>query len=213
MDTKRKSFETLDLCGGRLCLDFVNTVDWRDSQETFDYLQTFQDLVLWGEHVDILTDHNAQHLFDKAAERPREAEQIFEHAIVLRETFYRIFSASIRQREPSDKDFVHFNMQLSTTMAHACLVKTENGFSWNLRGDPTEFNWIIHHLIRSAADLLVSADLVRLKQCANPRCDWFFVDNSRNRSRNWCNMKVCGNRAKAHRFYQRKLQNKMSQRM
>lgn len=39
----------------------------------------------------------------------------------------------------------------------------------------------------------------RLKRCENPRCGWLFVDRSRNRSRRWCEMATCGNRAKAKR--------------
>ncbi len=206
MDAKKTHPETLDLRGGRLCLDFVNTVDWRGSTEVSDYLQSFQDVVLWGRHVSIFTEHDVQQLLGKAAENPDEGELVFGRTIALRETFYRIFSASVQQREPSAEDLVLFNMQFSRTMAHSSLVKTENGFLWDLRGDKTALDWVLNPLIRSAADLLVSAELTRLKQCGNPKCDWFFLDNSRNRSRNWCSMKICGNRAKAHRFYQRKQQ-------
>lgn len=53
---------------------------------------------------------------------------------------------------------------------------------------------------RSAADLLVSPDLARVRKCAGPTCDWPFVDMSRNRSRRWCDMRECGNRAKARRY-------------
>lgn len=36
----------------------------------------------------------------------------------------------------------------------------------------------------------------RIKACANPNCTYAFVDSSRNRSRRWCDMAGCGNRAK-----------------
>ncbi len=32
------------------------------------------------------------------------------------------------------------------------------------------------------------------------RCGWFFIDSSRGRRRRWCNMKTCGNQAKATRY-------------
>jgi predicted RNA-binding Zn ribbon-like protein len=44
----------------------------------------------------------------------------------------------------------------------------------------------------------------RLKVCADHGCLWAFYDHSKNRSRNWCNMAVCGNRAKARHYRQRK---------
>lgn len=40
----------------------------------------------------------------------------------------------------------------------------------------------------------------RIKLCASPECRWAFLDESRNRSRAWCSMQVCGNRAKARAF-------------
>ena len=43
----------------------------------------------------------------------------------------------------------------------------------------------------------------RLKRCENPRCGWLYLDRSRNRSRRWCEMATCGNRAKAYRYKQR----------
>lgn len=38
-----------------------------------------------------------------------------------------------------------------------------------------------------------------LKRCGNPLCRWVFIDGSRNRSRRWCDMAACGNRAKVAR--------------
>lgn len=46
----------------------------------------------------------------------------------------------------------------------------------------------------------------RLKICSN--CGWLFLDRSRNRSRTWCDMAVCGNRAKASRHYRRHKENR-----
>ena len=55
---------------------------------------------------------------------------------------------------------------------------------------------------RSALKLLASPDTDRLKIC--PNCEWLFIDRSKNRSRTWCDMAVCGNRAKARLHYQKK---------
>ena len=41
-----------------------------------------------------------------------------------------------------------------------------------------------------------SGEWLRLKVCASPDCRWSFLDTSRNRSRRWCSMSGCGNRAK-----------------
>jgi hypothetical protein len=39
----------------------------------------------------------------------------------------------------------------------------------------------------------------RLRRCANPRCGWLFVDESRNQSRHWCSSRTCGNRDRVNR--------------
>jgi hypothetical protein len=51
--------------------------------------------------------------------------------------------------------------------------------------------------------LLTSDDLSSVRECAANWCDWLFLDNSRNQSRRWCDMKICGNRTKASRYYRR----------
>jgi predicted RNA-binding Zn ribbon-like protein len=53
----------------------------------------------------------------------------------------------------------------------------------------------------SAGDLLVGTRHARLRHCANERCLWLFVDESKGGTRRWCSMSACGNRAKAHRHY------------
>jgi predicted RNA-binding Zn ribbon-like protein len=40
----------------------------------------------------------------------------------------------------------------------------------------------------------------RLKACTDERCQWAFFDATRNGSRTWCAMEVCGNRAKVRRY-------------
>ena len=59
---------------------------------------------------------------------------------------------------------------------------------------------------RSALLLLAQPEPERLKIC--PNCHWLFLDRSRNRSRAWCDMAVCGNRAKASRHYHRNREEK-----
>jgi predicted RNA-binding Zn ribbon-like protein len=54
---------------------------------------------------------------------------------------------------------------------------------------------------RSALKLICLPENDRLKIC--PNCEWLFIDKSRNRSRNWCDMTVCGNRAKARLHYRK----------
>lgn len=55
---------------------------------------------------------------------------------------------------------------------------------------------------RSALALISGPERQRMRICGN--CGWLFIDRSKNRSRIWCDMAVCGNRQKANRHYRRK---------
>jgi predicted RNA-binding Zn ribbon-like protein len=55
-------------------------------------------------------------------------------------------------------------------------------------------------VLAAAARLTEAGRWSRVKLCASETCRWAFVDESRNRSRTWCSMAVCGNRAKARSF-------------
>ena len=62
---------------------------------------------------------------------------------------------------------------------------------------------VVAYAADQAADFLVSADLHRIKQCANPACILFFYDTTKNGARRWCSMDLCGNRIKAAVHYRR----------
>ena len=51
----------------------------------------------------------------------------------------------------------------------------------------------------SAADALVTGELIRIRRCADVRCLHVFFDSTKNGRRRWCDMSTCGNRAKAAR--------------
>jgi predicted RNA-binding Zn ribbon-like protein len=59
-------------------------------------------------------------------------------------------------------------------------------------------------LAQAALDLLlgnlIGEHTPRLHTCASETCRWLFLDSSKNRTRRWCDMKTCGNRAKARRY-------------
>jgi predicted RNA-binding Zn ribbon-like protein len=121
----------------------------------------------------------------------------------LRETLYRIFSAISQNKNPSKEDLTCFNQQLSASMQASQIVRIKDGYNWDTTGDKARLDWIFNAIARSAAELLVSAELQNVKSCDDPACGWLFLDTSRNKRRRWCDMQDCGNRAKASRFYKK----------
>ncbi len=203
MTDKKRSAGNLKLLGGRLCLDFINTLDWRGTDTPVEFLNTYPDLLAWSRHVGICTPAETRHLTEMAADRQAEARQVCKRAVALRETIHRIYAAISRNNNPAPKDLDAFNKHLSGSMQASRIVKTKDGYSWDTAGDKSRLDWILNPVIRSAADVLVSEDIKHIKACADPACGWLFLDSSRNKRRRWCDMQDCGNRAKASRFYKK----------
>ena len=205
LSTNTKNAGNLSLLGGRPCLDFVNTLDWRGIDQPVEFLNTYQDLVLWSRHAGIISSQEAKILSQESKARLAEQTRALKKAIKLREAIYRIFASEAVGKAAPQKDLTDFNTYLSAVMRHSQIVKTHKGYRWETGGDKTKLDWILNPLIRSAADLLVSDERKRIKKCNDPACGWLFVDTSRNKSRRWCDMSDCGNRAKASRFYKKKV--------
>ena len=193
----------LKLLGGRLCLDFANTLSWRTSDNPQERLRSYNDLVSWGQHVGFVSKHTAHQLFEEAAYHPADALVVLERAIVLRESIFGILSSIAERRTPEHTDIATFNSVLSESMSRLQLVLTAEGFSWSWIGDGISLEQIIWPIAWSAAELLTSGELKRLGICAGEGCGWLFLDTSKNHSRRWCAMEDCGNRAKVRRYYRR----------
>jgi predicted RNA-binding Zn ribbon-like protein len=126
----------------------------------------------------------------------------------LRETIYRVFSAVADHREPEGADLTALNAAFRDTLTRLEIVPSGDGFEWTWLSDEDDFDRMLWPLVRSAADLLTSGDLRQVRECAREGCDWLFVDLSKNHSRRWCSMNMCGSRVKARRYYQRRKRGK-----
>jgi predicted RNA-binding Zn ribbon-like protein len=191
----------LALLGGELCLDFVNTIEPRGVDQPQEFLVTYSDLVAWSHHVGVVTAAEAECLLHAAAARQPEAEAVHRRAIALRETLYRVLLSIVEARPAEARDLEQLNAALSPALSRLRIVPLEEGFAWGWHGGDRVLDQLLWPIVRSAAELLTNGPLDRLKQCAG--CRWLFLDGSRNRTRRWCEMRVCGNRAKARRHYER----------
>jgi predicted RNA-binding Zn ribbon-like protein len=195
---KRKFDLTLT---GQLSLDFVNTVEWRGSEQPQELLNSYADLLRWSEHSGALTAREAKRLAQEAERHPNEAERVWRRAIILRETLFRIFAAAAADRHPSPSDVDFLNAKLARALANLQLAPSKDGFVWTWKGED-DLERMLWAVARAAGELLTSDALKQLRECAGDKCRWLFIDTSRNKSRRWCMMNVCGNRAKARRHYE-----------
>ncbi len=187
------------------CLAFVNSVEWRLSDRN-EFLTDYGDLVRWGWHAGLLTDEEARALLAAAAGRSREAADTHAQALVLREALYAVFSAVARKAAPPADALGMLNAALAEAMVPARLVPFGEGFRREWLDPKHTLEWLLHPVARSAAKLLISPELTRLKECPGSpgkACGFLFVDETKNRSRRWCSGFTCGNRARLHRHYAR----------
>jgi predicted RNA-binding Zn ribbon-like protein len=204
MRKPERSAGSIELIGGELCLDFTNTLSTRIEGLGREYLTSYRDLVAWSRHAGMLNQEEARTLLQKAAHQPDRAAAALERAIALRETLYRIFSAIASSRQPPKADLAATNRALHEALSRLEVVPAAGGFAWSWVADEAGLDHVLWPVVRSAAQLLTSDELARVGECAREGCDWLFVDTSKNHSRRWCTMAVCGSRVKARRYYRRK---------
>jgi predicted RNA-binding Zn ribbon-like protein len=194
----------------QLCLAFANTMNWHASDDPQESLHTYVDLIEWTHGEGLITESEKNNLLRIAEERPAEAKLVLQQAVTLREVIYRIFAALAIGDSPSETDLAVFNAALSRAMSGAHLIQSEAGFVWDWNVEEDALDIMLGPVIRSAGVLLTSELSERVGHCADNRgCGWLFLDTSKNRSRRWCSMNDCGNRAKQHRHYQRKVKSKI----
>jgi len=198
--TSEPAFE---LTGGAPCLDFANTVDNRPTA-TRELLRSYGDLVTWAEQSRILDAAAAAELRAEAERRPGAAESALAGARALREAIYAIFSARAGGRGAPAGALATLNAALAPSLARLRLdARDGDAFGWQWSLEDGALDGLLAPIVDSAAELLTSSDLARVRECEADNCGWLFIDRSRNRSRRWCDMSVCGNRAKVRRHYQR----------
>lgn len=204
MDNVESPIEALRLVGGRLCLDFANTIDARASTHPHECLHSIADLLRWSHHAGLLRDELVQRLLEEAKERPTEATTGYKKALALREAIYRIFSASARGMRPATDDLAYLSTTYAAALMHARIVPSPGGFAWAWSDEDNWLDGLLWLLAKSAMDLLTSPDMQQVKECpGNKGCGWLFLDTSKNGSRHWCSMEGCGSRAKRQRQYAR----------
>jgi predicted RNA-binding Zn ribbon-like protein len=192
------------LLGGRLCLDFVNTIDPREPAG-HDFLPDYAHLLAWAIDAAVLDDEQIRRVRAAQRLRPKQAAKVHAAAIELRETLYRVLRAAAERRPPSRRDAETVAAGAAHLQTRRRLWAPEVTWHWEWsEDDPLRLPCLI--VLDDALDLLTGADVNRLGVCAGEACGWLFADATKNHSRRWCSMAGCGNRAKSRRHYLRQRQ-------
>jgi predicted RNA-binding Zn ribbon-like protein len=207
--TSAPTEHAFELTGGRLCLDFVNTVSGDRAGKPRERLATYAELLAWSRQAGAVEPDHAARLLAEAGRRPADAEAVLRDALALREALYGTFTAVAAGGEPAAADLARLSDHLARALAHRRIARAGPACCALAWSDPPDaLDAPLWRVAASATDLLTSeTDLRRVRVCGlheTHECSWVFMDQTRAGTRRWCSMKDCGNKAKARRHYERK---------
>jgi len=196
------TLETADfhLITDTLCLNFANSKSWKE-HENFNFFKEYQTLLPWALQMDLMTLPQAEQKLALAAQQPQQAQAALARADRVRETIYHIFFAIANEQEIPAADLAYFNEAWGAALAHLQIIPAQDSFRWDWVDADNALDSLLWPILHSAAELLISEKLGKVKNCGG--CGWLFLDTTKAGRRRWCNMSLCGNRAKARRHYAR----------
>lgn len=204
MAEKVRNLTTLDRCGNATALDFVNTVHSRVEADPHEYLQTYADLARWARDGELVSAREFRVLTETAKSRPQQANRAIRRAVKLRELLFKLFLTLSQDGEPAKSDLEAFNKWLASALSRRRIRRVGGRLQWSWEQEADALDRPLWPVVLSAAEILAGDQRRYLKECSPPDgCGWIFLDASKNRTRKWCNMRTCGNNAKARRYYQR----------
>jgi predicted RNA-binding Zn ribbon-like protein len=190
----KKPFE---LIAGQPALDLVNTLDWRFRKDgAEELLKKYDDLLRFTEQSRMLTAKQARQL--RGLSGRSAGARVLRRCIELREAIAEILYARLDGRSPSASSVRTMERSIKSARSQQQLRWKKERLEWRWSEDDAELP--LWALATSACDLMISQSLDRVRACDNAECRWLFLDTSKNHTRRWCDMKVCGNRMKARRF-------------
>jgi predicted RNA-binding Zn ribbon-like protein len=201
----QKSIRTITFDGGCVCFDFVNTVNQRHRLPRLEYFCQYEDVLVLSERLGILPAETLLVLGDYAALHPEEARSVLAEIIRVRENLFALFSAIAAGKPVEPAVLEAFNNDLQRVFSHFRFVNGEGIPQLNWTIEPDDLYLPLRLALRSAYEILTGYSASRMKLC--PSCTWLFLDASKNNSRRWCDMQVCGSIDKAKRYYHRKKKN------
>jgi predicted RNA-binding Zn ribbon-like protein len=186
------SKDSLLFVSNNLALDFLNTQPVLEGQPK-ELLGGFPQLLRWYVAAGLLPAKSAMQLKRRWGRR-LQAEAARQELVVFRERLREVvLRLEARQSVPAEM-IAELNRLLAVRAMPLQIISTQAGFIEEFHFDPQVPADLISPLVYAAADLLTKFDARRIRKCQN--CVLHFYDTTKNATRRWCSMKLCGNRSK-----------------
>jgi predicted RNA-binding Zn ribbon-like protein len=190
------------LVAGHLALDFANTLDYRyDPDRLIDLLPSYERFLAFCRQSGVITAAQMRKLLDGLS--ASDSQRVLKEVIGFREALYFLILSAVHDRRPDESHLRALNGFLSKAPAVDEIVWHKRKFVRSSRDVTERPDGPFRQVVDSAVALITSSDIYNIRECSEKTCRWFFLDRSRNHSRRWCDMQLCGNRSKAERFYAR----------
>jgi predicted RNA-binding Zn ribbon-like protein len=194
--------DEFQLVAGHLALDFANTLDYRyEPDRLIDLLPNYERFLAFCRQSGVITASQMGKLLEGLGQSG--SQRVLEQVIEFREALYFLILSAVKGRRPGESQLRTFNRILSEARVLDEVVWHKRRFDRRCRDITERPDGPLRQVVDAAVGLITSPDIDNVRECSENTCRWLFLDRSRNHSRRWCDMQLCGNRSKAKRFYAR----------
>lgn len=190
-----RPIDSFELVGGSPALDFANSITSPGGTQR-DAIDSYDALLRWAGRAGILSRAEGATLAERARLDPTRAANVVRSAQRKRRAIIEVFSAIAANRPPPKTMVRRVLAAYGAAVANAEATPDDTG---------ARLTWLSDDLVAplrivdyDAGRLFLSGETSLVKECET--CPWLFLDRSRNHSRRWCDMQVCGSRAKMRRY-------------
>jgi len=181
-------------------LDFINTELILEGQRT-DLLEDCAALVEWLIRAKILGANEGKGTVARLGHT--EGERLLSEAKTFRMAL-REMAEQMVARNPVPRSVLEtINRRLSQRPGYPQLLRMNGRVERHFYSPTQGPAHLLALLAEAASDLLCGVDLALVKKCRNQACILFFYDTTKNHTRQWCSMSLCGNRMKVAAHYRR----------
>lgn len=175
--------------------NFINTI-YTPNGKLIDNFVTYEDIEDWF-------------LESKLIDRKKRLLQsdtvkYFSEIIAFREIIRNSFMQYLDKKISLDELVNVTNNILLQNDVHPNIILNNNNYDLKfIPYNKQDCNVLLVEIAIQVVKLLTSTQFKYLKKCNNHKCSLIFLDTSKNHSRRWCSMEVCGNRSKVNKFTKR----------
>ena len=186
------------LIAGHPALDFVNSIEFRNQTGERDHIGGYQAFVNWMARTSLVPTPSARQLCNTGRRRLLKSQGVWRNVERFRDDTWLLFTERAQNRQLSVSRLRRVEELLCEAHQYRRLRAVGGECRWTWID--SDLRYPLWAIVESAVDLLTSERIRGLRICANPPCDWLFLDESRNGLRRWCEMRTCGNLAKVRRY-------------